>query len=85
MTKEDLMEQIANMNKENSVCQIFIPGKGKFTIILQEEDHNSIASDVHANPTLKQMLKESVTAYHEGQSLSTVDLLISLSPKDFQK
>jgi hypothetical protein len=33
------MEQLSNMNKENSVCQVFIPGKGKFTIILQEEDY----------------------------------------------
>jgi hypothetical protein len=37
-TSEDLMEQLSNMNKENSVCQVFIPGKGKFTIELQEED-----------------------------------------------
>jgi hypothetical protein len=41
-TKEDIMEQLSNMNKENSVCQVFIPGKGKFTIILKEEDTRSM-------------------------------------------
>lgn len=77
------MVQIANMNKENSICQIFIPGKGKFAIILQEEDQNSIAAEVRANPLLKQLMNESTEAYHEGKILSTADLLKSLSPKDF--
>jgi hypothetical protein len=48
-TTENLMEQLSNMNKENSVCQIFIPGKGKFTIILQEEDYRSIESSEAVN------------------------------------
>jgi hypothetical protein len=40
-TTEDLMEQLSNMNKENSVCQVFIPGKGTFTIVLQDENYHS--------------------------------------------
>jgi hypothetical protein len=84
-TTEELMEQIANLNKDNSVCQVFIPGKGKFTIVLQEEDTNSIAADVQSNPGLKQMMKESLEAYNNGRSMSTSDLKKSLSPKDFLK
>lgn len=84
-TTEELMEQITNMNKDNSVCQVFIPGKGKFAIVLQEEDTNSIAADVQSNPGLKQMMKESLEAYNNGRSMSTSDLKKSLSPKDFLK
>jgi len=39
-SSEELMEHISNMNSDNSVCQVFIPVKGKFTIVLQEEDIN---------------------------------------------
>ncbi|TDF95376.1 hypothetical protein [Paenibacillus piri] len=82
-TTEDLMEQIATMNRENSVRQIFIPGKGKFTIVLQEEDHESIAADVEANPNLKQMINESLDAYNQGKFMTTTELVKTLSPKDF--
>jgi hypothetical protein len=47
-TKEDLMEQLSNMNKENNVCQVFIPGKGKFTIVLQEEDYQWVNDSMEA-------------------------------------
>ncbi len=43
---EELMEYISNMNSDNSVFQFFIPGKGKFTLVLQEEDQQSICTDV---------------------------------------
>ncbi|KRE50705.1 hypothetical protein ASG85_20420 [Paenibacillus sp. Soil724D2] len=79
------MEQLSNMNIENSVRQVFIPGKGKFTIVLQEEDPNSIATDVELNPYLKQMMNESMEAYKVGRTKSTSELLKSLSPKHFSK
>lgn len=85
LTTQDLMDQFSSMNKNNSVCQIFIPGKGKFTIVLQEEDQNSIASDVRANPSIKQLINESIEAYHNGDSASTADLLKALKPSDFEK
>lgn len=84
LTTQDLMDQISSMNKDNSVCQIYIPGKGKFTIVLQEEDQSSIASEVRTNPSLKQLINESVEAYHKGEYTSTADLLKSLKPKDFK-
>jgi hypothetical protein len=82
---EDLMRYIAKMNKDNSVGQIFIPGKGKFTIVLQEEDQRTIADEVKSNPELKQMIHESMEAYKDGRFMKTSELLNSLSSEDFSK
>jgi len=82
---EDLIEQFANMNKEDSIRQIFIPGKGKFTIVLQEEDRESIASDVRSYPKLRQMINESMEDYKKGNGMTTADLIKSLSSNDFEK
>lgn len=41
---EELIEQLSNMNKENSLCQVLLPGKGTFKIVLQEEDDRSSTS-----------------------------------------
>ncbi|MDR6550725.1 hypothetical protein [Paenibacillus qinlingensis] len=35
---EELKLQMSNMNKEDSICQFFFPGKGRFIIVLQELD-----------------------------------------------
>jgi hypothetical protein len=59
-TIEDLMEQFSNMNIENAVCQFFISGKGKFTIILQEEDYR--------------MVNDSMEAEKEGRAMSASEL-----------
>jgi hypothetical protein len=80
---EELMETIYTMNSEHSVRQFFIPGKGKFTVVLQEEDHLSISSEAKANPELKRMIDESREEYKQGKGMSTSELLKSLSPKDF--
>jgi hypothetical protein len=58
-TSEELMDQLIDMSLENSVRQVFIPGKGKFTIVLQEEAQRSIVDDVKANPALGVMIRES--------------------------
>lgn len=80
---EELMNHIANMDRENSVCQFFIPGKGRFTLVLQEEDEQSIKADAEENPQLGRMIKESQAQYKEGLGMSTSELLKSISPKDF--
>lgn len=82
-SSEELMKYIANMNSENSVVQFSIPGKGKFTLVLQEEDEKSINSEAEENPELKRMLKESQEQYENGLGMSTKELLKSLSKKDF--
>lgn len=73
-TIEALMEQLSIMSKKNSVCQVFIPGKGKFTIVLQEEDYNSTAQDTQANPYLKQKVNESTEADKERNTMSASEL-----------
>jgi len=84
-SSDELMRHISNMNSENSISQVFIPGKGKFTIVLQEEVQQSIADDVKTNPELKEMIHKSMEAYKEGRYATTTELIDSLSPKDFNK
>ncbi|CAM4525674.1 hypothetical protein PAXY110619_29765 [Paenibacillus xylanexedens] len=43
ITASDLMEQLITMNKENSVCQVRIPGKGMYVIVLQD-DYSTVPS-----------------------------------------
>jgi hypothetical protein len=66
---EDLMEQLLNMNKEDSVCQVFIPGKGKFTIVMQEQDDRSTAPVIQ-----QQMVNDSREAAQEGRVMSASEL-----------
>jgi hypothetical protein len=83
-TSEELMEYISNMNSDNSVFQFSIPGKGKFTLVLQEEDkEKSIQIEAEENPELMRMLKESQEQYENGRGMSTSELLKSMSKKDF--
>ena len=83
-SSEELMKYIENMNSENSVLQFSIPGKGKFTLVLQEdEEKKSIQFEAEENPELKRMLKESVEQYENGRGMSTSELLNSMSKKDF--
>lgn len=81
---EELMNHILNMDQENSVCQFVIPGKGKFTLVLQEMEEKSINEEVESNPELKKMINESRNQYKQGLGISTSDLIKSLSPKDFE-
>lgn len=82
---EELMENISNMSRDNSVYQFHIPGKGKFTLVLQEEEQRSIQADVEANPELKFMIEQSKQEFKLGKAMSTSELLKSLSPEDFQQ
>ncbi|MBM7565772.1 hypothetical protein JOC55_002723 [Paenibacillus sacheonensis] len=36
-TLEELIERLSKLTKEDSICQVSIPGKGTFTIVLQED------------------------------------------------
>ncbi|NEU30326.1 hypothetical protein GN156_05975 [bacterium LRH843] len=81
---EELMKYISNMDRENSVCQFMIPGKGRFTLVLQEEDHLTISDEIEANPKLEQMIRESREQYKKGLGVSTSELIKSLSPQDFE-
>lgn len=62
-TAEELMELLSNMNKENSICQVLIPGKGNFTIVLQQEDYGSLEQTV-----------SSAEAENEGRAMSVSEL-----------
>lgn len=83
-SSKDLMNHIANMDRNNSVFQFSIAGKGKFTLVLQEESVNSIEEDAKNNSTLTQMIQDSQSEYKQGKSLTTSDLVESLSSEDFK-
>lgn len=82
-SSEELMNYISNMNRDNSVVQFSIPGKGKFTLVLQEEDDQSIKADAEANPELQRMILEAHEQYKKGLGMTTSDFLKSFSAKDF--
>ncbi|WP_373894752.1 hypothetical protein [Virgibacillus sp. CBA3643] len=82
-SSSELMEYISSMDRENSVCQFNIPGKGRFTLVLQEEE-TSIKKEVEAKPELKKVIQESREEYRQRLGMSTSDVLNSLSPKDFE-
>ncbi|RXT03659.1 hypothetical protein [Ammoniphilus sp. CFH 90114] len=79
----ELMDAIDKMNRKNSVCSTFIPGKGRFTIVLQEEDTTSIEFDTNSDTDLKQLISNSRKAYTKGKVLTTTELIKSLTPENF--
>lgn len=60
------------------------PGKGTFTLVLQEEEQRSIQADIEANPELKAMIKQSKEEFRLFKAMSTSGLLKSLSSEDFR-
>lgn len=84
-TPDGLFEQIVKLNPRNSVCQVFIPGKGKFTIVLQEEDSGTIASEAMLDENLRRMIHDSREAYKTGETMTTTELIKSISPKQYYK
>ena len=82
-TPHELMERIEKLDKEHSVCQVFISGKGQVTIVLQANDAETIASEVQADHELGELIQSSRNAYQRGDVMTTSELLKSLSSKDF--
>lgn len=83
LSSEELINYIFNMDRKNSVFQFTLLGKGKFTLVLQEETENSIKTDVELNPDLIRMFKTSEKEYEKGLGISTNEFLKTLSEKDF--
>lgn len=57
-SSDELMKHISNIDRDNTVIQFSIPGKGRFTLVLQEETEMTIADEVEKSPELKQMIKK---------------------------
>lgn len=79
-TEAELFDHIGRMNRTNSVSQVYIPGKGTFTIVLQEEDPLSINAEIASDTRLRQMIEDSRTDYKLGNGLTTKQFLQSISP-----
>lgn len=72
-SSEELMVQLSNLNGKNSVCQVYIPGKGKFTIVLQEGD-TSFTAQVTSSPYQKNKMNDTMEAKKEGHIMSASEL-----------
>ncbi len=83
LSSEELIKHIYNMDSKNSVFKFTLPGKGKFTLVLQEGDEQSIKVDIESNPELLFMFKKSEEEYEKGLGITTPELLNSLTEKDF--
>jgi hypothetical protein len=83
LTSNELLKYVLNMDMNNSVFQFLLPGKGKFTLVMQEEDKQAIEADVLYNKGLEQMFIVSEEEYHRGLGITTQELLSTLSEKDF--
>jgi hypothetical protein len=79
----ELMDRIEKLTKDDSVCQVLILGKGQVTIVFQTNESETIASEVQADPELREMMQNSRHAYQQGDVMTTSELLKSLSSRDF--
>lgn len=80
-SSEELLKYIDSMDRENSVVQFSIPGKGRFTLVLQEEDEQTIYDDVKKNTQLDTMFKESEEQYKEGLGMTTNSCKVTTQTK----
>ncbi|TFE22783.1 hypothetical protein [Cohnella luojiensis] len=85
LTEFELFDHIGRMSRTNSVSQVFIPGKGTFTMLLQEEDPLSLNVETALDPRLHEMIQDSRDDYKSGNVLTTKQFLQSISPADFKK
>lgn len=82
-TPNELMERIQKLTEDDSVCQVLVPEKGQVTIVFQGHVPETIASDLQADPELRELIESSRKAYRQGDVMTTSELLKSLSAKDF--
>lgn len=68
---DELFIELEKLNKDNSVLQFSVPGKGKFTLVMQESDFTTIQEDVDADDGFKKMIHESRNDYKEGRYKTT--------------
>lgn len=80
----EIIKYIEGMTRESSVRQFYIPGKGRFTLVLQEEDLPSIDTEAELNKELDQMIRDSRKEYKQGQGMTTSELIRSLNSKEFK-
>lgn len=83
-SSKDLRDRIGKLTREDSICQVLILGKGQVTIVLQETRFTTIADDVQVDPELNQMMEKSRTAYDQGDTMTTEELVWSLKTEDFR-
>ncbi|MEH7122546.1 hypothetical protein V7127_04770 [Bacillus sp. JJ1773] len=79
----ELIEKMNQMNQNHSESEIFVPGKGKFKIILQTENEISINEEVIADPTLAEKFEKSRDAYLHQRFMTSKELINRIKETDF--
>lgn len=81
---EELYEEMDKLDRDNSVTQFSIPGKGKYTMVY--EDHEkTIQEEVDEDEELKKMIHESRREYKEGRYVTMSEFIKSTYEEDFFK
>lgn len=78
---EELYEELDKLNKENTVTQFSVPGKGNFTLVY-EKDEKTIQEEVEQDKELKKMIHESRKEYLEGRYKTTSEIIEIMYKKD---
>lgn len=81
---EELYAELDKLNKDNSVARFSIPGKGKFTLVYEEQE-KTIQEEVDSDDELKKMIHESRKEYKEGRYITMSEFIKSTSDEDFLK
>jgi nitrate reductase NapAB chaperone NapD len=76
-------ERLLQMDKDNPECEVIIPGKGRFKIILQSEDNRTIQDDVTAASSLGDMIKASREDYKNKNYVTSEELIQKIKETDF--
>ncbi|MBP1968517.1 hypothetical protein J2Z83_000609 [Virgibacillus natechei] len=79
---EELYEELEKLGKDNSLTRFSIPGKGRFTLVY-EENEKTIQEEVDEDEELKQMIHESRKDYKEGRYVTISEFIKSTYEKDF--
>ncbi|WP_269411158.1 hypothetical protein [Lentibacillus daqui] len=83
-TPEELYEELDKLNKEHTVSQFYVPGKGTFTLACEERE-KTIKEEMEEDEELREMINESRREYREGKYVTTEELIRSIDEKDFFK
>ncbi|SFD43929.1 hypothetical protein SAMN05216238_101343 [Lentibacillus persicus] len=81
---EELYAELEKLNKSNSASTFSVPGKGKFTLVY-EDNEKTIQQEVEEDPELREMILESRKNYKKGEYKTTDELIDSLYDRKYKK
>lgn len=77
-TADELFYELDKLNKDNSVLQFTVLGKGKFTLVFQGFNSTTIQEDVNTGDESNKMIHESRKDYKDGRDKTISEMIESL-------